>query len=121
MKKIIFYISLLLPNFVMAQTSATDPNFRFENPIGADSFPALIYSILDAVVKIGAVFIVLFIVYAGFLFVKAQGSSDKITQAKTVLFYTLIGAIILLGAEAIAEVVCHTAQELGADVQCLVR
>jgi hypothetical protein len=120
MKKIIFYFFLLLPHNLLAQTSGTDPNFRFENPIAVDSFPALIYSILDAVVKIGAVFIVLFIVYAGFLFVKAQGSSDKITQAKTVLFYTLIGAIILLGAEAIAEVVCHTAQGLGSDVSCII-
>jgi hypothetical protein len=42
-------------------------------------------------------------VYIGFLFVTAQGNETKIKNARGYLFTTIIGALILLGAEAIAQ------------------
>jgi hypothetical protein len=122
MKKIILYISLLLPNLVSAEEGASmNTNFKFKSPIGATSFSELIYNMLDAIVKIGAGFVVLFIVYAGFLFVLARGNESQITKAKSIFYWTILGAIILLGAEALSQVVCNTANQLGAGVDCLFR
>lgn len=121
MKKILILLALGLPYLTMAETGAGAGGFKFDTPIGAQNFPELIYNILDAVVKIGAIFVVLFIVYAGFLFVTAQGDPGKIKDAKSILLYTLIGGVILLGAEEIAQIVCNTANDLGAGIQCLRR
>jgi hypothetical protein len=48
------------------------------------------------------------IIYSGFLFVFARGNSEKLGKAKDALLYTLIGAAILLGSWAIAEMIQAT-------------
>lgn len=74
-----------------------------DNPLGTTSLSQLITDILQLVVQIGAVVIVFMLVYVGFLFVVAQGSESKLEEAKRALLWTIIGALILLGAEAIAQ------------------
>jgi len=73
---------------------------KLKNPLGTtDTVPALITKILtDIVNPIGAVVIVFFIIYAGFLFVKA----------KKILFYVVIGAAVILGANLIAVAIQGT-------------
>ena len=56
--------------------------------------------------------IVLAIIYSGFLFVAAQGNSEKLGEAKKALLYTLVGAAILLGSLAIAELIKNTVLSL---------
>jgi hypothetical protein len=72
------------------------------NALQADSFEELVTDILDAVVQLGAIFLVLALVWTGFLFVQAQGSEDKIKQAREALFWSVAGGLILLGASAIS-------------------
>ena len=83
---------------------------KLKNPLGTtDTVPALITKILtDIVNPIGAVVIVFFIIYAGFLFVKAQGNAEKIEEAKKILFYVVIGAAVILGANLIAVAIQGT-------------
>ena len=92
-----------------------DPNEgRIANPIpSVTSIPNLIRTILIGAIKIGIPVIALAIVYCGFLFVSARGNSEKITKAKDALLYTLIGAGILLGSWAIAELISETVSGLG--------
>ena len=59
-------------------------------------------------VEVGAYVAVIFIIYSGFLFVKAQGNPTEIETAKKTFFYTIIGVMILLGASAIAKAVGNT-------------
>ena len=61
---------------------------------------------------IGVPIIALAIIYAGFLFVTAQGNSEKLTKAKKTLLYTLIGAALLLGAVVIAEAIKGTVNDI---------
>lgn len=78
------------------------------NPLGANgpqSIPAFIHDVLIGVVKIGIPIIALAIIYCGFLFVAARGKPEAITKAKDALLYTLIGAGLLLGAWAIANLI----------------
>lgn len=65
------------------------------------SLSSLLTTILGFVTQIGSIIIIL-IVYIGFLFVTARGEPGKITAAKEALMWTVVGALILLGAQAIS-------------------
>lgn len=79
-----------------------------KNPINVDSIPGLIQKILEGLITIGLPVVALAIVYCGFLFVFARGNPDKLKEAKSALFYTIIGAAVLLGAWAIAKMIQTT-------------
>ena len=85
------------------------PAGRICNPIAPiDSINGLIKVILEGALKIGIPLIALAVIYCGFLFVYAQGKPDEIKKAKDALLYTLIGAAILLGSWAIAQLISET-------------
>lgn len=104
---------LLLPLYRVSATGVNEVG-TLKNPLGTtDSVPALITKILtDIVTPIGSVIIVFFIIYAGFLFVKAQGKPEEITEAKKILLYVVIGAAVILGANLIATVISGTISNL---------
>ena len=106
---------LILPVLSLAQqhvSAATDPNVTIANPIASTTIIDLIQKILKGVIKIGMPIIVLAIIYCGFLFVSAQGKPESIKKAKDALLYTLIGAAILLGSWAIAQLIADTVKAL---------
>ncbi len=79
------------------------------NPIAPiDSINGLIKVILEGALKVGIPLIALAVIYCGFLFVFARGNEEKLTKAKDALLYTLIGAAILLGSWAIAQLISET-------------
>jgi heme/copper-type cytochrome/quinol oxidase subunit 2 len=84
------------------------------NPLaGQGSLESFLMSILDFVIRIGAIAVVLMLVYTGYKFVEAQGAPDKIAEARRMLIWTVIGALILLGAKAIALGIQATVDALG--------
>lgn len=83
------------------------------NPLIAEDIPSFIAAILDVVIKIGFMLAVFFLMYAGFLFVTAQGNEEKISTAKTAFLWTVVGVAVLLGAKVLANVVCGTLNEIG--------
>ncbi len=118
---IVVFVSIFHANSVFAggeTTGSSDP-VLFSNPIsGIDNIYKLIYAILDFVAKAGSIVVIFMLIYSGLLFVKAQGNESEISKAKSTFFWSVIGAIILLGAKALALVVCNTANGLGAGVSC---
>lgn len=83
------------------------------NPLNSiNSLPELLRAILGGVVQIGVIFLTLMIVYVGFLFVAAQGNAEKLSSARSALVWTIIGGLILLGAQAIELVIEATVQTL---------
>lgn len=78
--------------------------FEIPNPFGQQSFTLFdfVKRLVNLATKIAIPIIILMIIYAGFLFVKAQGAPEAITDAKRTLGYTLLGAGIILGANVIA-------------------
>lgn len=80
------------------------------NPLssGAADIPSFIQTLLVGALRIGMPVIALAIIYCGFLFVAARGNPEKLTKAKDALLYTLIGAAILLGSWAIAQLISTT-------------
>lgn len=116
----LYALMIIVPIQVFAQNF--DGPLVFDNPVlgGArtDIFP-LIAEILQFVVKVGTVIVIFMVIYSGFLFVKAQGESGKIDEAKNTFFWTVIGGIVLIGAEVLAGVICTTAAGLAdGSIKC---
>ena len=87
----------------------------FENPFGSNApvtLEKILTTFLDLVIKVGAVVIVFFVIYSGFLFVTAQGNEGQLTKAKQNLMYVAIGAVILLGAQAISLIIQNTVKQV---------
>ena len=105
-------VMIIFPTLSFADTEQPikEGEMRIENPLGSDTdtINGLIKRILEGVLKIGIPVIALAIIYSGFLFVSAQGNSEKPETAKKSFTYTLIGAAILLGAWALAQVISET-------------
>ena len=87
-------------------------SIKIKNPIKINSIVEFLKEILKAVIKIGIPLIVLAIIYSGFLFVTAMGNPEKLTKAKDALLWSLVGAAVLLGAWAIAELIFTTIPKL---------
>lgn len=82
------------------------------NPIAASSFQDLIQKILRIVIDIGVPVATLFIIYSGFLFIKAQGNPEKLKEAKETFFWTIVGTAVLLGAWVLAQAIAGTINQL---------
>lgn len=96
-------------------TCLTNPLSVGGNGCDANSsvtIPQFVADILKFVVQIGTVVVILMLVYIGFLFVTAQGEPGKISEARQALLYTIIGALILLGAQVIASGIQATVNAL---------
>ncbi len=93
-------------------------NSGIENPLGnsVSDIPSFIVKIISFVLTIGVPIVTLAIIYSGFLFVTAQGNSEKLKSAKKTLLYTLVGAALLLGSLAIAEAIKGTIKEIKVTV-----
>lgn len=78
------------------------------NPIIADNIQELFQAIIDIVLVFAVPIIVFFIIYAGFMYVTAQGDPGKIQKAHMALLFALIGGLLILGARVLIEVVGGT-------------
>ena len=113
---IIFVSMVALPVISLAQDVDGDLSggaTTITNPLkNVNTINGLIKKILIGVIKIGIPIIALALVYSGFLFVSAVGKPDKLKEAKDAFLYTLIGAAILLGSWAIAQLISETVLQL---------
>ncbi|MDZ7726007.1 MAG: hypothetical protein U5L75_00280 [Candidatus Campbellbacteria bacterium] len=82
------------------------------NPLGDETLLSLLNIIIEALILLATPIVVLSVIYAGFLFVTAQGNTEKLDKAKRAITYALLGALILLGAEAISQLIQGTIESL---------
>lgn len=101
----------MLPLSTLAECNNNNPT-AFCNPLGNVTLYQFLYDILNAVVFIVFPFIVLMIVYTGFLFVAAQGNAEKLTKARSSLVWTVVGALVVLGAKALAMAIEATVADI---------
>lgn len=80
---------------------------KIDNPlVGQNNILTILATILnDIILPIGVTVSVVFIIYAGFLYVTAQGSVDKIQKAHQTFLWTAVGAGVLLGAWTISQTI----------------
>lgn len=78
------------------------------NPTNLASFDDLVAKVIEAAVQVLSPIVVLAFIYAGFLFVQAQGKPEEIKKAKTTIWYSIVGAFILMGAWGFAQIIKTT-------------
>ncbi len=89
-------------------------NFSVDNPLNNISdLPSLILAILTVLITISVPIIVIAIVYAGFKYVTARGNANDIRSATQALTYAIIGAVLILGALVISEIIGDTVTSFG--------
>lgn len=98
-------------------TAATCPvkvDAGIKNPLGEnlDTIPKFIEAIINIVLVVGIPILALAIIYAGFLYVKAQGNPSELEIAHRTLLYTVIGGALLLGAYVIAQAIGSTVKDI---------
>ena len=122
--KNIFYsvalFGILIPaRFVGAEDGAVIQSLgdvTISNPIGPDSIEVLIEKILAIIIAIGTPIAVLFLIYSGFKFVWARGNPTEIGKARETFMWTIVGIVILLGAQVLSVIVKGTITELGVGI-----
>jgi hypothetical protein len=108
-----FLITGFLPLITFAQiNSGKELQIGIKNPLKVNSVADVMKVFFDVLVQLGSVAVVLAIIYAGFLFVVAKGNPEELKKAKTTLYWTIIGALVLLGAQVIAKVIENTLNKL---------
>jgi hypothetical protein len=107
-----FFVITPIISFAQVTIIPCEGTGKICNPIKTNDINTLVKTILDGVIRAGIPVIALAIIYCGFLFVSAQGNSEKLTKAKNALLYTLIGSAILLGSWAIAQLISTTVSAL---------
>lgn len=108
--------SWFIPMVTVAQTSC--PEGRVCNPIKFPNFISFALEIVNVAIQYGALLIVVFIVFAGFKFVTAQGNSEKVSEARKMLTWIIVGAFVLLGVYVIKAAICGTIAQLGVTNAC---
>lgn len=86
--------------------------FKLANYLTIDNLQDLLAALLSAAVQIAIPFLVLFLMWVGFLFVAARGNPEKLSKAKQALLFTLIGALIILGAQTLSVILSGTIGQL---------
>jgi len=101
---------------VLATTSPGSTGLiKIGNPLrsGTNTLQDFIELIIKQVIlPVGGVIAVIYIIYAGFLLVTAQGNETKLAEAKRAFLYAAIGTMVLLGAWVIAEAIGGTIDQI---------
>lgn len=88
------------------QTTPVQPPAKLENPLGskANSLTGLFMKLVNIVVNISYAVVAFFLILSGFKFVVAQGNPKEIESAKQTFWYTIVGGLIIVGAQTIARI-----------------
>jgi len=88
-------------------SSAAGLSFNVQSRLnpGITTAEGLLSAILNIFIVIATPIIVLFIIYAGFLYVTARGNAEQVQQATRALTYAIIGAVLVLGSVALAQII----------------
>ena len=108
MKKILSHTILF--SLISLPLLASAQAFGLQNPIGVNSISELIVIVVKVIRYIAIPFVVIMIMYAGFLYLwaGAKGDAGGIGKAHDALWWVVIGAFVILSAEMIALVISNT-------------
>ncbi len=80
-----------------------------------------LYSIVGGLIQVAltlvGVLLLIYLIYAGFLWMTAAGDGKKVTEAKEILKNVLIGIVIIFSAYAIANFVLTSLTGIGGGIK----
>lgn len=71
------------------------------SPTGPKTIKDIVIKVLDFLITLAIPFAILAIIWAGFMFVTAQGNEQKIGKARQNLLWTVVGVAIILASKAL--------------------
>lgn len=87
--------------------------FTLKNPLGStNDLVSFLRLILRYLTIIAIPILVVLFIWIGFKFVLAQGNPADIAKARQAFYWTVIGAALVLGADALLTVISGTVQQL---------
>lgn len=98
-------VSGVVSSFLFTQVASAQIAAKIGNPTPFTTIEEVIEAILGVLMVIATPIIVFFIIYAGFLYVTARGNAQQVEQATRSLTYAIIGAVLILGAVVLAEII----------------
>lgn len=109
----ILVLAFALPVFAQSGTTNCGAGQKcLENPLRFASIEKFVEGLLKAVVVIALPIITVFMVYAGFMFIKARGKPDELKTARNNFVYVIIGATLILSAWVLATLIGSTVTQL---------
>lgn len=75
------------------------------NPIGTSDVPTLIGKIISAVLGVIGSLALLMVIYGGFTWMLAAGSSEKIKKGRDIIVWAMIGIVIIFTSYALVTFV----------------
>jgi len=102
-KNIAFFLGILIFFSFLVFGNHTGA-ITINNPLSYNTFGELMNAIIDFIFNIALVVAPMIIIIAGFYFVTAAGDIDKIQRAKDMIWWTVIGFIIILLAKGLIHV-----------------
>lgn len=91
---------------------STQSSVGLQDPLQFCNIYDFVQGVLFAFVQISMPILSFFIVYAGFKFVMAQGKPGELTKARDNFKWLILGAILILGAWALAELIRNTVGQI---------
>lgn len=96
----IFFFSLIITALIAPNVSV-GAVIEIPNPLKYDTFQELINAVINFLFMIALGIAPIMIIIAGFYFITAAGDPAKITIAKNIILYTLIGLLIVFLARGL--------------------
>lgn len=107
----VFFTFILMPRFAAAECRIGE---GLCNPLAFGTLDEFLVRLLGLITQIAFPIVVLFIVYIGFRFVQesAAGNADKMKDLRNLFFWAIVGALLVLGAQALSFAIQATVGEL---------
>ena len=104
---------LSLPSMAFAQGTATQELIKNVDVIGTTvgskkDLPVLVASVITQAMGLLGIFLVCYIIYAGFLWMTDPGDGKKAAQAKGILKNSVIGLVLIFAAYSITSFIVTT-------------
>jgi len=104
-----FLISLfLIPVFSHALDRLVPCDGTKDNPCNISSFIRMINNIIDWIISIAGVIFTISCIYGGFLYMTSGDNPGNKDKAKSIMYSTLVGFIIILVSWLIVYTILHT-------------
>lgn len=121
--KILYISILIIGSFALTITvfaghpcinlsNSITPGSHLCQPNAAPSIDIIFQSIANFLLLYGMPFVVIFMIIAGFMFVTARGNEEQLTKAKTMLWWTIVGTAIIIGANLIVKAIEKFGEQL---------
>ncbi len=108
------FLGMLISQPVLVQAQGDDPlgfGYGAETGLSDEDPRSLAGNIIRVALALLGIIAVVFIVYAGFLWMTSGGNNEQITKARRTIMYAAIGLLIILSAFAITEFVLQNLSE----------